>query len=84
MYLISSKIFILFGTLLAYKRYDGKHMIPHDDDLDTGILAEHENLLKKAHFLSPLVFHTHSFSRIIQNTYIKTIFYRRLQKRPIT
>ena len=45
---LGPKIFILFGTLLAYKRYDGKHMIPHDDDLDTGILAEHENLLKKA------------------------------------
>lgn len=45
---LGPKIFILFGTLLAFKRYNGKHMIPHDDDLDTGILAEHEIYLKKA------------------------------------
>jgi len=45
---LGPKIFILFGTLLAYKRYDGKHMIPHDDDLDTGILAEDEVFLKEA------------------------------------
>ncbi|HIB78264.1 MAG TPA: hypothetical protein EYO58_11795, partial [Flavobacteriales bacterium] len=46
--ILGSKLFILFGTALAWKRYNGKHMIPHDDDLDTGILAEHEYLLEKA------------------------------------
>lgn len=45
---LGPKIFIMFGTLLAWKRYGGKHMIPWDNDLDTGILAEHEILLKKA------------------------------------
>jgi GR25 family glycosyltransferase involved in LPS biosynthesis len=43
---LGSKVFILFGTSLAHKRYNGKHMIPYDDDLDTGILAEDEELLK--------------------------------------
>ena len=45
---LGSKVFILCGTALAYKRYNGKHMIPYDDDLDTGILAEDEHLLKAA------------------------------------
>ena len=45
---LGSKIFIICGTALAWKRYNGKYMIPHDDDLDTGILAEDEELLKAA------------------------------------
>ena len=45
---LGPNLFILSGTLLAFKRYNGKHMIPQDDDLDTGILADHENLLKTA------------------------------------
>ena len=45
---LGPKIFILFGTTLACKRYNGKYMIPHDDDLDTGLLAEDEELLKEA------------------------------------
>jgi GR25 family glycosyltransferase involved in LPS biosynthesis len=36
------KIFIHRGTLLAWRRYHGNHMIPHDDDLDVGMLAKHE------------------------------------------
>ena len=45
---LGSKIFIIDGTLLAWQRYNGKHMIPHDDDLDTAMLAEHEVFLKNA------------------------------------
>jgi GR25 family glycosyltransferase involved in LPS biosynthesis len=45
---LGPKIFILYGTALACKRYNGKYMIPHDDYLDTGILAEDEELLKEA------------------------------------
>lgn len=45
---MGSKVFILYGTLLAWKRYGGKHMIPHDDDLDTGMFAKHEKTLKQA------------------------------------
>ena len=40
--LLGRKAFIVCGTLLAFRRYDGKHMIPFDDDADMAILAEHE------------------------------------------
>ena len=45
---LGPKVFIICGTALAWKRYNGKHMIPHDDDLYTAILAEDEHLLKAA------------------------------------
>lgn len=41
------KIFILFGTLLAWKRYSGQFMIPYDDDLDTGILDKDEAAFRR-------------------------------------
>lgn len=42
---LGPRIAIMCGTLLAFRRYRGHHMIPHDDDLDTMMLAEDEHLL---------------------------------------
>ena len=44
--LMKGKFFIICGTLLALKRYEGKHMIPHDDDADGCILAKDEYYFK--------------------------------------
>jgi len=45
--LLGDKVFVLCGTLLALKRYDGKFMIPYANDLDVAILSENEDDFKK-------------------------------------
>ena len=40
--LMGPKVFLLCGTVLAWKRYAGQHIIPHDNDLDMAILASDE------------------------------------------